>query len=133
MAKNPVQSYQIKVTLRGTHPAIWRRILIPSNTTLLKLHDIIQIVMSWEHELGVEKILLGQEHLRTPICLKGKRACPPEDVGGVWGYENFLKAIHDPKHEEHDDFLTWIGGEFDPEAFDLEEVNDRLQRMGRGW
>jgi hypothetical protein len=190
MAKNPVQSYQIKVTLRGTHPAIWRRILIPSNTTLLNLHDILQIMMgwedahlhmfkipglvygdpmndvysdistaleahyklnqlihstgqrfsyeydfgdSWEHELVVEKILLGQEHLRTPICLKGKRACPPEDVGGVWGYENFLKAIHDPKHEELEDFLNWIGGEFDPEAFDLDEVNDRLQRMGRGW
>src|SRR4030043_2447042 len=190
MAKNPVQSYQIKVTLRGPPPAIWRRILIPSNTTLLKLHDIIQIVMSWEdahlhmfkipglvygdpmndvygdistaleahyklnqlihsagqrfsyeydfgdsweHELVVEKILLGQEHLPTPICLKGKRACPPEEVGGVGGYENFLKAIHDPKHEEHEDFLNWIGGEFEPETFDLDEVNVRLKRMGRGW
>ena len=84
-------------------------------------------------ELVVEKILSGQERLRYPICLKGKRACPPEDVGGVWGYENFLKAIHDPEHEEHEDYLNWIGGEFDPEAFDLDEVNDRLQRMGRGW
>ena len=190
MAKNPDQVYQVKVTLHPTQPPIWRRILIPGSTTLLKLHDILQIVMgwenahlhmfevrgldyenpeedetgvmgmvdeakvklnkiihherqrlryiydfgdSWDHTLVVEKILSAQESLRYPICLKGKRACPPEDVGGVWGYENFLKAIQDPEHDEHEDYLNWIGEEFDPDAFDLNAVNDRLHHMGRGW
>jgi hypothetical protein len=88
---------------------------------------------SWDHTLVVEKISSAQESLRSPICLKGKRACPPEDVGGVRGYENFLKAIQDPEHDEHEDYLNWIGEEFDPEAFDLDEVKDRLRHMGRGW
>jgi hypothetical protein len=189
MAKKPSQIYQIKVTLDHTHPPIWRRILVPGSTTLLKLHDILQIVMgwedyhlhmftiegliygdpvddeygdlgtineanyrlrqvihregqrfsyeydfgdSWEHTLLVEKILSPQAGVRYPHCLKGRRACPPEDVGGVRGYENFLEALRDPRHDEHGDYLTWVGGEFDPQAFDLEAVNARLHRMGRG-
>jgi hypothetical protein len=86
----------------------------------------------WDHTLLVEKILPPQESVRYPICLKGKRACPPEDVGGVPGHENFLEAIRNPDHDEHEEYLTWIGGEFDPEAFILEEVNNQLRSMGRG-
>jgi hypothetical protein len=82
---------------------------------------------SWEHELLVEKILPPEPGVRYPLCLKGKGACPPEDVGGVWGYDSFLEAIADPKHPEHDDMLEWVGGEFDPEAFDLDEVNEALR------
>lgn len=65
--------------------------------------------------------------MRYPICIKGKRACPPEDVGGVWGYGDFVIAISDPNHPEHEDMLEWVGGEFDPEAFDLDEVNEALR------
>jgi hypothetical protein len=82
---------------------------------------------SWEHELLVEKILPPEPGVHYPICLKGKRACPPEDVGGVWGYDSFLEAIGDPNHPEHDDMQEWIGGEFDPEAFDLDEINEALR------
>jgi hypothetical protein len=64
-----------------------------------------------------------------PRCLKGKRACPPEDVGGVWGYSYFLEAIQDPDHPEHTDYLDWVGEDFDPEAFDLNEVNEALQNL----
>jgi hypothetical protein len=84
---------------------------------------------SWEHELLVEKILPLEEGKRYPVCLTGKRACPPEDCGGVWGYISFLEALHDPEHPEHEEMLEWIGGEFDPEAFDLDEVNVALQRL----
>jgi hypothetical protein len=179
MAKLSTPTYQIKVTLDDTHPLIWRRILVPGNTTLLKLHDILQIAMGWEdyhlhmykiegniygnptydeygdlgtedeanhklsqvifdegqrftyeydfgdswaHTLLVEKILPPEENIRSSLCLKGKRACPPEDVGGVWGYANFLEAIHDSNHPDHEEYMAWIGGEFDPEAFDLEET-----------
>jgi hypothetical protein len=84
---------------------------------------------SWEHELLVEKILPPEPDGRYPICLKGARACPPEDVGGVWGYDSFLEAISDPNHPEHADMLEWIGDEFDPEAFDLDEVNKTLRHV----
>ena len=63
------------------------------------------------------------------MCLTGKRACPPEDCGGIWGYADFLDAIQDPQHPEHEEMLAWVGGEFDPEAFDVDEVNRELQRL----
>lgn len=81
---------------------------------------------SWEHVVLVEKIRPVDPGVRLPHCLKGKRACPPEDVGGVWGYEEFLAAIRDPAHEEHDSYLEWVGGGFDPEYFDLEQTNRLL-------
>jgi hypothetical protein len=181
------QIYQLKVTLKHSKPPIWRRLQLPGDITLAKLHRILQIAMgwtdshlhqfevqgayygephpdfesmglemhnekrvklnqlvpgekfkfryeydfgdSWEHELVVEKILLPEAGVRYPRCLTGKRACPPEDVGGVWGYDEFLNVIHDPNHPEHESMLDWIGGEFDPEAFDLEEVNEELRRI----
>jgi len=82
----------------------------------------------WSHSLLVEKITTsGSESLVR--CLDGKRACPPEDVGGPWGYKDFLKAIRDPNHEEHDSYLEWAGGPFDPELCDLAEINAALKRI----
>jgi len=81
----------------------------------------------WEHDILVEEILTPQRGVKYPICLAGKRACPPEDVGGVWGYEEFLEAIKNPKHEEHEDYLEWVGGEFDPDEFDVEQTNGVMQ------
>jgi hypothetical protein len=77
----------------------------------------------------VEKISPPEAGMKYPVCIKGKRACPPEDVGGVWGYDSFLEAIHDPNHEEHDSYLEWVGGEFDPEAFNLDEINQALRQV----
>lgn len=81
---------------------------------------------SWEHEVIVEKIVPAEEGVYYPRCLAGENACPPEDVGGVWGYADFLKAIEDPDHEEHESYLDWVGEGFDPKEFDLELVNKRL-------
>jgi len=67
--------------------------------------------------------------VRYPRCLTGRRACPPEDVGGVWGYQEFLEAINDPEHEQHEELLDWVDGEFDPEEFDLAAVNAMLERL----
>ena len=83
----------------------------------------------WEHEILVEKILPPEAGVRYPICLKGKRACPPEDCGGVWGYDSFLEAIQNLDHPGHDSMLEWAGGSFDPEAFDLDEVNRELKKI----
>lgn len=82
----------------------------------------------WQHEVLVEKILEPEPETRYPSCIKGKRNCPPEDVGGVWGYEELLEAIQDEDHPEHGEYLEWIDGPFDPEAFDLEEVNQALRK-----
>jgi Plasmid pRiA4b ORF-3-like protein len=178
--------YQIKVTLRGSQPTVWRRMQVKSDTTLAKLHRILQCVMGWEdvhlhnfviqgqrygvsaehhhasretrderkcklceiveatngqfvyhydlgddwlHTLEIEKTFPPEERVRYPICLTGACACPPEAVGGIPGYENFLEALGNPKHSEHDELLEWIGGTFDPEAFDLIKVNGGLRAM----
>ncbi len=80
---------------------------------------------SWEHSIKIEKIIPFEMNMELPQCIDGKRACPPEDVGGPWGYEEYLEAIADPEHEEHDNLPEW-GGEFDPDYFDLEETNKLL-------
>lgn len=83
----------------------------------------------WEHSIVVEKILPHDPKRVLPVCLKGKRACPPEDVGGVWGYEHFLEAMNDPNHAEHAMFVGWMGGEFDPDAFNVDTVNEALKLL----
>ncbi len=72
----------------------------------------------WEHEIVLEKILPAVTGNKYPQCIAGERACPPEDCGGVWGYENLLTIIKNPKHEEYEDRIEWLGSEFDPEKFD---------------
>lgn len=182
--------YQLKVTLKEIRPPIWRRVLVASNTTLHRLHWIIQVSMgwtnshlhqfivddqyysqpefglaeeglevknektarlgrlmtrakskfiyeydfgdSWHHEILVEQILTPDPKMTYPACLSGKRACPPEDCGGVWGYENFLDAIKHPDHPEHNELLTWVGGTFDPEACDINRINRELRGLARG-
>jgi hypothetical protein len=84
---------------------------------------------SWEHAIAVESSTPAAHRQRHPICLDGARACPPEDVGGTEGYRQFLAAISDPRHEEHEDMLTWVGGAFDPNAFDLTVINRELARL----
>ncbi len=82
---------------------------------------------SWTHKIVLEKILPPAPAVHYPQCVAGRRACPPEDVGGVWGYADFLDAIHDDAHPEHDDMLEWCGGAFDPDVFSLEAVNQALR------
>lgn len=83
---------------------------------------------NWQHEVLVEKILPPEEGRKYPVCITGKRACPPEDCGGPWGYMEFAEAIRDPKHERHEEFIEWRR-EFDPDAFDPDALNKRLKRL----
>ena len=80
----------------------------------------------WEHKITLEKILPYSLQATLPLCLKAKGACPPEDVGGVWGYAEFLKALNDSDHDEHEQYKEWIGGEFDPMRYDMTAVNEIL-------
>jgi hypothetical protein len=187
MATKQLKSiYQIKISLIGAKPPIWRTVLVASDINLETFHEVIQLTMgwteshlhqfidnkkaygshdndfelemedeakyklfqllktekesltyeydfgdSWEHKILLEKILPYDSNIHLPVCIKGKRACPPEDCGGIWGYEELLKTLSDPKHPDHEDTLEWLGGEFDPEEFDLEEINDDLAEYWR--
>ena len=181
MAQQTPQTYQLKITLNGAKPPIWRRVKVSGATDLFELHDIIQIAMGWEdshlhqfvaggkrygivddeydtgmideegvridallkkeeesidyeydfgdgwgHKVMLEKITPAIPGDVLPTCIGGSRACPLEDVGGVWGYEEFLKAYSDKDHPEHEDRLEWAGEDFDPEYFDPDEVNEIL-------
>lgn len=86
---------------------------------------------SWEHKVELEKILPFDSQTTLPQCIKGSRACPPEDIGGVWGYEEFLKAIADPKHPEHEDYKEWLGEDFDPAHVDIDRINAALAGVKR--
>lgn len=183
--ERPQEIYQIKVTLLGTSPPIWRRLLAPADLTLEQLHDVLQLAMGWEdchmhdfrigqkrfgrpdpedrlmglptvgnertvrlfsvlgkigakavytydfgdgweHGITVEKILPLDPGQASPVCVAGKRHGPPEDCGGVPGFYSLLEAIGDPKHDQNQEMRDWLGDDFDPEAFSVDEVNRRL-------
>lgn len=179
----PPSVHQGKVSLRGARPPIWRRLEVPSDIDLQRLHRCIQAAFGWggshlwvfdtplgefglldselehgdaatitlaevapnerdrlryiydfgdgwDHDILVEKVGPLSEEAHYPRCTAGRRACPPEDSGGMWGYAELLEILADPDHEEHQDRLDWLGlakpEEFDPAHFDLREVNQRL-------
>lgn len=85
----------------------------------------------WEHEIVLEDVVDRVEGQPYPKCLTGARACPPEDCGGIWGYEQLLETISDPSHEEYDSTLQWLGGSYDPEAFNAKRV--RFDNPQKRW
>ena len=84
---------------------------------------------SWEHEVLVEKVLTAETDIYYPVCIKAKRACPPEDCGGTWGYQEFVEAVQDSEHPEHEEMLEWAGGYFDPEDPEFDEINPCLKMI----
>jgi hypothetical protein len=84
----------------------------------------------WEHIIVVEAISSPEPGIAYPRCLTGRRACPPEDCGGIWGYDYLIEILTDPKHEEHQERLEWLGldspSQFDPSAFDPTQANTAL-------
>jgi hypothetical protein len=82
----------------------------------------------WEHTLKLEAKLPVEPGQPYPVCVAGERSAPPEDVGGPWGYIHFLGVMADPNHPEHEERVEWIGS-FDPEAFDIDEVNAQLRAL----
>jgi len=187
------KTYVLRIELKEIKPVIWRRFIVPSNITLDRLHDIIQIVMgftdshlhefvidgkryteepepeyyeasegfevfeeglfplnrvvklkntefeynydfgdSWNHKVILEKTSYKLNERDMPIrCLAGERACPPEDVGGVGGYEDFCSVMADKRHEEHKRYIKWFGSLYKPEFIDIELINDTLLKYMR--
>jgi len=182
--------YQLKVTLLGAKPPIWRRLLVPADLTLAQLHTVLQTAMgwenhhmhqfragqrrfgrpepanpfsevpriesartvplsavlesegakmtytydfgdNWEHSIVLEKQLPAEPNTTYPICTDGERACPPEDCGGVPGFYELLDALANPRHRRHKELRSWIGDEFNPEAFSIDKVNRQLSPARR--
>ena len=84
----------------------------------------------WEHDIVAEEIASPEPGVAYPRCLAGRRACPPEDCGGIWGYDDLVEILTDPQHEEHQERLEWLGldsaDQFDPAAFDPAQANTAL-------
>jgi hypothetical protein len=106
--------------------------IVPSNVKRFQFFYVYDFGDGWEHEVLFEGYLKADKGGRYPVCVEGERNCPPEDVGGVWGYADFLEAIADPKHEQHDDYVGWAG-DFDPEKFDAGETTKAMRRGLPDW
>jgi Plasmid pRiA4b ORF-3-like protein len=83
---------------------------------------------NWEHKIKVEKTF-PPDACPVPLCIGGANACPPEDIGGPYGYPDFLDAVTNPTHPEHQAMLDWHGGPFDPTAVDSDAIDRRLQHI----
>ncbi len=101
-----------------------RQVLKKPGDSLLYIYDFGD---AWEHRVVLEEILPYDLSQPLPACCYGERACPPEDVGGPPGYDEFLEATADPSHPEHDYMVRWIGGEFFPDLFDIDLTNELLR------
>jgi hypothetical protein len=182
----PVPVYQIKVGLRGAKPPIWRRLEVPADISLARLHLIIQAAFGWDdshlhvfetpygdfgiadpelgyqpadsvslaqvlpgkrgkitytydfgddwrHDIVVEKVVEPDMSVSYPRCTGGRRAAPPEDCGGMWGYACLLEVLADPAHPAHEESLARLGLDsaagFDPAAFDPAAVTKTLSSL----
>lgn len=86
----------------------------------------------WEHTIKLEKIVKKDPDIDLPICTEGEMACPPEDCGGIWGYQELKKALNNPEHPEHEYYMEWLGNDFDPEEFSVMFVNEMLREEDYG-
>ena len=98
-----------------------------------KFHYTYDFGDGWEHRIEFEGTAPAEPGQKYPFCVKGKRACPPEDVGGVWGYVEFLEAVRNPKHEQYEFYLEWTGDDFDPEEFNPDEATKAMRKRLPNW
>lgn len=184
--------YQLKITLRGIKPPIWRRVLVDGSATLAEVHEAIQAAFgwwnyhlyefefgrtlygipdpdwdfgpptrdarktrlskvaeagtpftytydfgdNWVHKVVVEKVVPASADVAVPACIDGRRAAPPEDCGGTWGYAELIEILADPTHPEHAARAEWAGewsGLNDPDSFDPAEFADNLRVVRVGF
>ena len=86
----------------------------------------------WQHEVVLEQVTAAEPGTRYPRCIDGALACPPEDVGGVHGFTDYIKAITNPSHSQHDELLKW-NGPFDPQKFDAAIATRRMRKGLPQW
>jgi hypothetical protein len=112
----------------------YRRIKLDSLVNMPKSKFIYEYDFGdgWEHSIVIEKILSRYKDTYYPICIEGKRNCPPEDCGGSGGYENLIEIISNPKHEEYNEMIEWLGDNFNPEELNIDEINELLHEKDFG-
>jgi hypothetical protein len=87
----------------------------------------------WEHTIKIERIADAVPGVAYPRLVEAAGRCPPEDVGGPWGYADLLQAIDDPKHERHAELKDWIGDDFDPKTVDTDRLAEELAALAKQW
>ncbi|MEA2053678.1 MAG: plasmid pRiA4b ORF-3 family protein [Candidatus Thermoplasmatota archaeon] len=113
---------------KKTKPATKTRLNDFIKTEKQRFYYLYDFGDKWEHAIRVEKILEKDDSQKYPVCIAGKRACPPEDCGGVWGYQELMEIRKDKNHPEYEErIVEWLGEDFDPEHFDVDEINRLLK------
>jgi Plasmid pRiA4b ORF-3-like protein len=87
----------------------------------------------WEHTIKIERLIDPVPGLTYPCLIEAAGRCPPEDVGGPWGYAELLAAIDDPKHERHAEFKEWIADDFDPNLVDANLLTKEVAVLAKRW
>jgi hypothetical protein len=87
----------------------------------------------WEHTIKVERLIAPESDVIYPRLIEAAGRCPPEDVGGPWGYAEFVEAMNDPKHERHAEFTDWIGDNFDPNIIDIDWLAEEVAGLAKQW
>lgn len=98
--------------------------------TLCYLYDFGD---GWQHTIKIQDLDDADPATDYPVLLDASGRCPPEDVGGPWGYEEFLEALADPDHESHDMFTEWWAGDFDPKAVPIQELKTAVAALAKRW
>jgi Plasmid pRiA4b ORF-3-like protein len=87
----------------------------------------------WEHTIKVERLIDPEPGTPYPRLIEAKGCCPPEDVGGPWGYAEFLEAIADPKHERHRELKEWFADDFNPHVVDVDRLSEDVAELAQSW
>ena len=88
---------------------------------------------SWEHTIKIERQADPEPNVVYPRLVEAAGRCPPEDVGGPWGYGDLIEALDDPKHERHDELREWVGADFDPRRLDAEALKAEVAALAKRW
>jgi hypothetical protein len=180
---------RLKVTLDGVEPKVVRRIEVPIDIKLDRLHLTLQAALGWtnshlyeirardvrwgfpdpdwpdgpldarkarlvdalgdvgtktlrylydfgdgwEHTIKIERVMAPEPDVAYPRLIEAVGRCPPEDVGGPWGYDEFIQALNDPDHERHDEMRQWAGEEFDPNFLDADALKADVVALAKRW
>jgi hypothetical protein len=87
----------------------------------------------WEHTIKIERLMDPEPDVAYPRLIEAVGRCPPEDVGGPWGYDEFIQALNDPDHERHDEMRQWAGEEFDPNFLDADALKADVVALAKRW
>ena len=181
--------FRLKVTLNDVEPQVLRRIEVPADIKLDRLHLTLQAALGWtnshlyeirvreiawglpspdwpdgpldarkaklidvledvgaktlrylydfgdgwEHTIKIERMITPEPNVAYPRLIEATGPCPPEDVGGPWGYAEILEALDDPQHERYAEIREWIGDDFDPRAFDPDPLKVEVATLAKRW